>query len=481
MNIQTIFIFLFLFAFATTGQNNNPALNLVTIQGYAPKYVGQTISIMQIDDYFSMKENLLGKTTVLQDSTFSVSFYANDIQKVNVRAAKNSSFMYIQPNATYDIYVPEKDPYEAYRPNGNKIELSFFGLDSTDINYKILKFQRWADEFMSTIFYLKNTKPQEFIREIDAYKRTVEETYASDTSVFFKTYVRFSIAAYDNIQANTERNRYDKYDFYIRNTPVFYQNDAYMSYIKSFYSKMLTEVSNETNSKVYSAVLKSSPTLLMHALGAEYTLNNLRIREMVMIKMLSEEFYSKDFPQTNIVTIMDSLSKQCLFKANTGIAQNILARITELTTGGKAPDFALRIPGGELITLRSFTGKHLYLHFLDPKSIKAQNEIGPLIQIYERYKEDVQFLTLYVDEEYDEKTLQASLNAIPWRKVAVENTNTLWKNYKIETFPQYILLDGFGYVVSAPALGPLPNGQYETIDHIFFSIRKAKKLEEERR
>jgi hypothetical protein len=50
--------------------------------------------------------------------------------------------MYIQPNATYDIYVPEKDPYEASRPNGNKIELSFFGLDSTDINYKILKFQR---------------------------------------------------------------------------------------------------------------------------------------------------------------------------------------------------------------------------------------------------------------------------------------------------------------------------------------------------
>jgi hypothetical protein len=478
---KAIFTFLFLHAFATIAQNNEVSSSVVTIQGYAPKYVGQTIAIMQIDDYLSMSEKLLGKTIVQQDSTFSISFYANEIQKVNVRAAKNSSFMYIQPNATYDIFVPEKDPYEAYRPSGNKIELSFFGLDSTDINYKILKFQRWADEFMSTIFYLKNTKPQEFNSEIDTFKRNVEKTYSSDTSVFFKTYVRFSIAAYDNIQTVNNRNRYDKYDFYIRSTPVQYKNDAYMAYFKSFYEKMYSELSNQTNEKVYSAVLKSSPTLLMHALGGEHTLNNIRIRELVMIKMLSEEFYSKDFPQTNIVTILDSLSRNCLFQANTVVAQNILGRLTELTIGGKAPDFSLFNPGGDMLTLRSFAGKHLYIHFLDPMSAKAQNEIGPLIQIYERYKEDIQFLTVYPEGDYDEKTMQASVDAIPWNKIAVESTNVMWKNYKIATFPQYVLIDGFGYVVSAPALGPLPNGQYETVDHIFFSIRKAKKMEEERR
>jgi hypothetical protein len=88
---------------------------------------------------------------------------------------------------------------------------------------------------------------------------------------------------------------------------------------------------------------------------------------------------------------------------------------------------------------------------------------------------------VYPEGDYDEKTMQASVDAIPWNKIAVESTNVMWKNYKIATFPQYVLIDGFGYVVSAPALGPLPNGQYETVDHIFFSIRKAKKMEEERR
>lgn len=481
MNLRAVLLLMILMAHPSFSQLKASAKSMVTVSGYAPKYVGQTISILQIEDYFSMKESLLGAATVASDSTFSISFFVDDIQKVIVRAAKNRSFMYIQPNATYDIFVPDKDPYEAYRPNGNLIELSFFGMDSTDINYKILQFQRWSDEYMSSIYYLKSAKPLEFGKKIEEFKLNAERVYAKDTCSFFKTHVKFSIASLDNIQFIAERNRFEKHDFYIKNAPVSYKNDAYMDYINSFYNKMMPRLSSEANALVYSAVLKSSPALVMRALGTDYTLINLRIREMVMIKMLSEEFYAKDLPQTNIITILDSLSKRCLFAGNTIIARNILTRLTELTTGGKAPDFALRPLDGSLLTLSSFTGKHLYLHFIDPKSTKCTNEIGPLLQIYERYKDDIQFLTIYPTGEYDAKLMESTISTIPWTKISVEASNVFWKNYKIESFPQYILIDGFGYVVSAPALGPLPNGQYETIDHIFFSIRKAKKMDEERR
>jgi hypothetical protein len=478
---RLLLYFMTVMALPSLCQNKATEKSLVTINGFAPKYVGQTISIMQIDDYFSMKECPLGTTSVGKDSTFSISFFTNDIQKVIVHAAKNRSFMYIQPNATYDIFIPDKDPYEAYRPNGNQVELSFFGMDSTDINYKILQFQRWSDEYMSSIYYLKSTKPLEFGKKIEEFKLNAERVYGKDTCTFFKTYVKFSIASLDNIQFIAERNRFEKHDFYIKSSPVSYKNDAYMSYINSFYEKMLPRLSSEANAMVYAAVLKSSPALLMRALGTEYTLINLRIREMVMIKMLSEEFYAKDLPQTNIITILDSLSNRCLFSGNTIIAKNLLSRLTELATGGKAPDFALTLPDGGLTKLYNYRGKHLYLHFLDPKSIKSRNEIGPLIQIFERYKDDIQFVTIYPTGEYDQKLMETTLYTIPWTKIPVDPSNVFWKNYKIESFPQYILIDGYGYVVAAPALGPLPNGQYETIDQLFFSIRKAKRMEEERR
>ena len=46
-------------------------------------------------------------------------------------------------------------------------------------------------------------------------------------------------------------------------------------------------------------------------------------------------------------------------------------------------------------------------------------------------------------------------------------------NYKIESYPQYTLIDPTSHIVASPALKPTPNGQYETIDLTFFHLKKA--------
>ena len=456
---------------------------LVTISGTAPTYVGQTISFFEIEDYFSMKENRIASTNVQADSTFNVSFYVNETKKIIVRGNKNHSFLYIQPNAKYDIYLPEKDKFEPYRPSGNSVEITFFNLDSTDINYSILQFQRWSDDFIGNYFYLRKSKPMEFAQKMEEFKTLVEKKYnLNDTTIkypkgspenYMNVFVRYSFASMDNIQYAAERNRYEKHDFYIKHSPVEYQNDEYMAYINAFYEKMTPRLSMETNNRVYLGLLKSSPTMIMRALGAEYTLINMRLREMIMIKMLSEEFYSKDFPQTNILTVLDSVSNHGLFDANAVIAKNMKLRLTELTVGGKAPDFVLKNEKGETKLLTNYGKKHLYIHFYDPSSSKSTIELEPLKKLYETYKEDIQFVTVYPDKEYKSEEVKLYLESIPWEKCKTDISSPVWNNYKIETFPNYVLIDGYGYVVGAPALGPMPNGQYETIDKSFFYIQKV--------
>jgi len=71
--------------------------------------------------------------------------------------------------------VPEKDAFEPYRPEGNVIEVTFFDLDSNDINFKILQFQRWSDEFISSYYHLKNIQPIEFAKKMDEFKEIVEK------------------------------------------------------------------------------------------------------------------------------------------------------------------------------------------------------------------------------------------------------------------------------------------------------------------
>lgn len=444
----------------------------VNVSGLAPSYVGKSLEVYRIEDYFSDKESLMTSTTVESDSTFSVSFVIEKTQKVVIKSQNNKGFLYVQPNGKYSIFFPDRNKYDPYNPNGNSIELAFYGLDSTDINYKILGFQRWVDHFVGNNFYLKDRNAYEFAESLDRFKTNVQKAYKQDTSTFFKTFVQFTIAGLDNIEHAAERNRYEKHDFYLKHTPIQYENDAYMAYVKNFYQKLMPRLTNQTNEAVYQGVLKESPGLILKALSKEYTLINLRIREMVMVQALVEVYNSGRYPQTNILTILDSVANYPLFKDNGVIAKNLKSRITELVAGGQAKEIVFSSPGKPTKTLSSYTKKHLYLHFVDPNSISNMKEIELLEDIHKRYSDYVQFVTVYKDVESLDQAAVDRLNQLNWDVYALSEGSSVWKNYQVVSFPQYVLIDATGYIVSSPALGPTPNGQYETIDKKFFYLKK---------
>jgi hypothetical protein len=55
----------------------------------------------------------------------------------------------------------------------------------------------------------------------------------------------------------------------------------------------------------------------------------------------------------------------------------------------------------------------------------------------------------------------------------------LLDNYEVFNAPQYVLIDAEGKIVSAPANGPAPNGDYISIDKTFFDLKK--KLKKQKR
>ncbi len=444
----------------------------VTISGIAPAYVGFPIEAFVYQDYLSKVERLVATTSVEKDSTFTLRLTVDNVKKIILKSRNNESFLFVQPNGEYSIFFPDRDKYDPYRPAGNNVEVAFLGLDSLDINYKMLSFQRWVDNFMGNNYYKSTTKPQEFIESLDRFKTNVEKAYKLDTSYYFKTHVRFSIAGLDNIHHVAERNRFEKYDFYLKKSPVEYSNETYMEYTTAFYQKMLPRLSTEANQAVYEGVLQSSPTRVMKALGSEYTLSNLKLRELVMIQLLAEEYVSGQFPETNILTILDSLGTRSLFKEHEEIARNLKARITTLNPGGKAPDFVLIEEGKPTKTIFNYEKRHIYLHFFDPESEQTSKEIPLIKQLNEMYGQYVQFISIYRKAELSEDA-KTRISDIEWEVYGLPTSNAIWKNYSIETFPSYTLIDAVGYIVASPALAPTPNGQYETIDKTFFYLKKA--------
>lgn len=448
---------------------------ITRVKGYAPKYIGKQVEIFQIVDYITMKQERIASATVQEDSTFTCSFYLNETRRLIISSNNNAGPIYASPGASYEVYMPDRNPYDPYRPLGNKIELTFLGLDSTDINYKILTFNRWADEMVGLYYTKSNAESIYFSKRVDQFKADVEQYYKNDTTDrFFRMHVRYSLARIDNMRFMGSRNQYEKYDFYLKTTPVYYQSDAYMEYINVYYEKLLTHIDKNINNKIYLALLKSSPTLIMQAMGTEYTLkNNIRLRELILIKTLGDAYYEKDYPQTNVMAVLDSIAKFALYPENKVVAENVMARLTELTQGSKAPDFTITGPGGTY-DLKKFSGKHLYLFFVTPSNKECLKQMELLVPIYQKYLKEIQFLMVVKkDEHSDEQAIAALQKSVPWESVVVDSKHPILKQYQVINTPYYVVIDPVGYVVAAPALGPTPNGQYETIDKLFYYIQKA--------
>lgn len=194
--------------------------------------------------------------------------------------------------------------------------------------------------------------------------------------------------------------------------------------------------------------------------------------------MLSDAYFKNAYPQKNVLEVLDSVAKHSLFAQNGKIAVNLIEKLTEILPGSKAPQFQLELPNGEKpLTLESFQTKHLYIQFVDLDIKECEKEIELLLPMYKKFNKDITFLTVYKKRSKYTRKQEQLLTSIPWQKVELDEEASLFKNYKVLSFPSYVLIDAFGYVVAAPALKPSPNGKYETIEKSFFYIQKINEEE----
>lgn len=453
----------------------------VTIKGYAPYFIGKEIVFSGISDYLTNSEIPLAKTVVGTDSSFSVNLEIGYTQRLNLRVERYSSFIYVDTGKTYTLYLPPPKENEAQLISGSRLDISFLDLDTNDINYKILFFENWCDRHLSNTYYMKNAKPDEFSNAMKLFRDSVEQKYDQDSSFFFRIFVRYTFATLDDMSSVKERSRYAKYEFYLKDRPIIYESDVYMGYFNAFYDRMFARLNYTTSDSISAAIYQSSPRKLMMALGGEFTLRNPHIRELVMIKALSEEYRNGYFPRKNILTILDSVSKGSRVFEHRFIARNVINRLTQARQGAKAPEIPTVSNSSDTVDLlKSYEGKHIYLHFYDPSSQKSKVELPPLLKLHENYKNEVNFISIYPQKTYSDKDSVNFIAPIPWEKIDLPENSEIFHLYKVSTFPSYILIDAAGYVVEAPALGPMPTGNYMTIDFTFFKLREALKRMNER-
>lgn len=455
----------------------NASAQAYEIEGFAPGFVGEKVELYTYQDYITLTRYKLGEGIVdPKDSLFHIKLDIGTTVKGIIEINQTEAPIYLAPESSYRIYFPVPED-QAISFQNRRTDIMFVGLDTVDINYRILQYNQWFDAYIA--YHEFEIARGKFLTYLDTFMIYAADAYKDIEDEYFITYVRYNIAEMQQTFGGNDRSdkRLNTFLNFIEPFPVYYENDQYMKFFKGFYSRRFSDFAPDIEREVNLAIMRSSPTKLMAAMKKDLFLVNPEIREMVMIDKLGKLFYERNDQKRNILIMLDSISKHAAYEVNATIANNVLNYVTSLEPGFPAPLIQLdneRDTTDEIITWRDYEGKFVYFNFFETWNDEAKTDMRIIADMKDKYGDYIHFLSVCTDENKED--FDQYLNANPefdWDIVFVGDTSTLKGDYRVEHVPSYFLIDQSGFIALAPAPTPRPDGEYESIDRTFFNIKRA--------
>ena len=442
-------------------------LSTTKIFGTATNSVGEWIYIYEIEEFVTKSERYIEKFKTTEKNRFYFEIEHKEVKRYVIRLNNSYSELYLQPNGTYKIVFPEESVEVIPYFSGRETELLFLDLDSTDINYKILGFEAWLDDEMADLYLLKDVNTSKFIDGVLNFKMEILDVYNNETSDYFKNHIKYVLGkTVDNINYFGSPNDLEKFNFYIRDQEVKYGLPAYVDYFQDFYSGIFQKLNERSKNGVLIGLNQADGEALVRALLVDSIVPNLQIAEMVALEIIKSEYPKGNIAQNNLIEVCKFIERNSEYNENKMIALNIRQQFYALVKGDPLPTIYVdnqRVFGN--------ANKYQYIHFFDPSNPKSLPETFALKALYNKYKNEIDFVTIYLESKsFNEAFKQRVLKEIVWPIYSLGYYHPIWKTLNVGTFPYYILINKELKIENIPALGPIPNGVYETIDKTFHEL-----------
>lgn len=449
--------------------------NPVVIDGRADAcYRGKTLVATRYQDYMSYELQEMGRAKIDSEGKFTLSLPVESTLQIQLNCEGAQGPMYADPGAHYKIVLNAPDSLQT-NAFIKKIRIDFDTLETYDINNLILDFSSRHDDFMYYNFPLFGKA--QFNERLDTFKLYLSKVYKDVKHSYFMDYVTYSVAETEMMgPPRRDESGFQHMIFgkYLHNHPVKYNHDRYMSFFNKFYSDMFKILSVPDAASMFHYINDyGSPTLAAHLLKKDVTLRDDRINELVLMRSLMQEYYNYEFDKEMILGMLDSIAGHSKFEEHKLIAANIKRRVTYLNTGGQSPGFALLDQYDSLVTSDRFTGKKFqYIMFWSVDNTVSTNELRLMKSLYDKYKWDIEFVSINVDE--DPRLMKNFLkkNLYTWTFLHQGKDREIRKRYNATALPMYYLVDPDGVLLQAPALRPSPDGTDRSIEKTFYLIQR---------
>jgi peroxiredoxin len=444
MHFNPLFSFLLLLiSNLLLGQN-------VTITGSAPKYLGQSATLIQTDDFISNERSVLLTSPIGKDGEFQFSFKPSETKQVIIAIGQIEAILYVEPDKTYSIEFPPFQPTDYKRFDKNEVALIFHELPENDLNILIRAFNRDYAKFIDDHYFefaaemytgsetfqvqqaqsgkktdlippSKTAKESEKINDavdsssvidiqvaevnqlVEAFEQEVNQKYQRFYSnVFFQTFVRYSLAELFLVSG------YDKkkiYADYFMSQKVQHHNPAFMKFFHVFYNQLLTNQPKVKQDEIYRSVNASNSAMaLLELFKTDSLLLSEPLREIALVKGLKDVYYNDRFVRGGVLRTLLSLEQNATTKEAREAAERVHLKYTRCKAGWEVEDFTLLDADNEKWTFSEHTGKYTYILFFAQWSASCMKELQTLQKWEEQYNKDVQFVAISMDSNYDQFT-----------------------------------------------------------------------------
>lgn len=421
-----------------------------------PGAKGHQAIVWTYDDLISYREKVLVKSEIDNKNNFSFTLTNKDITPIRIQVEFFRIDLYIEPNKNYEIEIDSVDfsirdfypiniigyltpPFKIISPNTDEI--------NTEMN---IANQEFAQFFDTNYIYLYQSRLPEvvmkkFVNKMDSLKN-------QSKSLFLKKHIEIQRTQLRMMTRQTGVQWVA--DNYFTSGKIQYNNKIYMDYFNSFWSKyLLVSLRGLRFGELDSIINTGSYFALVRLIEKDPLLKNAQIREMVVLRNIIQMYSDYRFSKEALGDILSDIANKGVTAENRKIAINIRKQMLE-NVDNKAPDFSIPDFTGEIHQLKEFEGKYIYLNFWNEECPKCIAEMDLTKDLFLDFDDVIQFVSIYVGPDKDAAASIISSRGYKWLQLDYNHDFELIKNYKLEIFPYYILINKAGEIEWYPAHTP---------------------------
>ena len=470
-SIKLFSVALFVLLACSAGAQTN-----ITIHGEVVNGAGKEVFLYRYSDMLTRSEVAVDQAVIGSNRTFELKAYANYPTMMMLQIENYSQSFFVEPGRDYEVYVPRFDWDVNEKRNvylaPEVLPLEFVNMPADELNGMISNFEAVVADYIDAhrIYFDARFRPQK--RYFDSLVLEVAKKAPDTKNEFFNRYKRYQLASMKySFHFDTRRQMFNKY---IKDQPILYYDDNYMSFFTTLFANCLSKGTNKIPAwQMGYWVNTLNLNVFLDSIGTDSLLRNEQVRELVALEALQEAFYQNRYYEGDkVVRMIEMLGAQSKFPEHKELAHRLAASLRSNEEGSEVPVFALPDVDKKIVTLESMKGKWVYLAFVrvgDPNCIAEIETMAHFKDSVYAKNKNVEFVTICCDREF-QKMYHFLKNTkkgpkYNWTWLHFNGNYKLLEHYQVVAYPYFILINPEGQlqytVTPSPATGFLMHGPWQ--------------------